>query len=204
MILLINNALVSLEDIAPEDITLEGTARALGRVNRFCGNFDSISVAQHAVIVESLVSKLGGTPRQRMAGLHHDDAEAIIGDIPGPVKSECPGFRRIEAIVQMAIMAKYEVYLDDPLVAKADDICGRSELWHNATKYNMELALEAAGVEMEKRCFISRGILEPWTANKAASRYMDKHHELQMLIDKDDEPLPEARNERDEKDVGLS
>ena len=70
----------------PATICLEDIAHALANTCRFgghCGVF--YSVAEHAVSVATkLVDQ--GYGALALAGLHHDDAEAYLGDIPRPLK----------------------------------------------------------------------------------------------------------------------
>jgi hypothetical protein len=44
------------------------------------------SVAEHAVLVSSKLRQIGAPLQMQMAGLHHDDAEFALRDIPRPVK----------------------------------------------------------------------------------------------------------------------
>ena len=88
-----NAGLVDLDKFTAEDVDTVQIARALSRINRFCGNFNSISVAQHAVLVAMAVKEMGGTEEQILAGLHHDDSEAFVGDIPSPGKEACERYQ---------------------------------------------------------------------------------------------------------------
>lgn len=70
----------------PSTICLEDIAHALAHTCRFGGHSSRFySVAEHAVRVsEKLVQQ--GYGNVALAGLHHDDAEAYLGDIPRPLK----------------------------------------------------------------------------------------------------------------------
>lgn len=74
---------VSLTDPRPEQIRIDDIARALSRLNRWCGHVGAraYSVAQHSYYVSRLV------PRefQRVA-LMHDAQEAYVGDVARPLK----------------------------------------------------------------------------------------------------------------------
>jgi hypothetical protein len=69
------------------DIVLEDIAHALSMLCRFGGHASSFySVAAHAVFVSRLVEERLGCRRFALHALHHDDAEAYLGDLPRPFK----------------------------------------------------------------------------------------------------------------------
>jgi uncharacterized protein len=71
----------------PEQITLEDIAHALANTCRFGGHCRRFySVAEHAVFVSRRMERRGIGDQGLLAGLHHDDAEAYLGDIPRPMK----------------------------------------------------------------------------------------------------------------------
>lgn len=68
----------------PSTLVIEDVAHALARINRYTGHSDDpISVAQHAVLVSTLVP-----PEAAAWGLLHDASEAYLGDWSTPVKAE--------------------------------------------------------------------------------------------------------------------
>jgi hypothetical protein len=77
-------------DVArPQDstITLTDIAWALSQTCRFGGHCSRYySVAEHSVFVSKRLERRGYSPLIQLAGLHHDDAEAYLGDIPTPIK----------------------------------------------------------------------------------------------------------------------
>lgn len=75
----------------PQDIRLGDVAAALSKICRFAAQATSFySVAQHAVLVASLVEG-EGHPHLALAALQHDSHEAYVGDLPTPLK------RRLDA-----------------------------------------------------------------------------------------------------------
>ena len=71
----------------PETIVLEDIAHALAMTCRYGGHsLRFYSVAEHAVFVSRRLEALGMSREMCLAGLHHDDAEAYLGDIPRPIK----------------------------------------------------------------------------------------------------------------------
>jgi len=74
-------------DPTPDMICLADIAKALSQVCRFGGHTRAFySVAQHSVIVSSLLRDADCDYATIRWGLMHDAAEAYIGDITGPLK----------------------------------------------------------------------------------------------------------------------
>lgn len=70
----------------PDQISLEDIASALSKICRFGAQTrEFLSVAQHAVMVQTLVVEAGRSDLA-LAALHHDSHEAYACDIPTPVK----------------------------------------------------------------------------------------------------------------------
>lgn len=70
-----------------DTITVRDIAHALANTCRFGGHCKSFhSVAEHAVFVSHRLERKGGTDTLCLLGLHHDDAEAYLSDIPRPLK----------------------------------------------------------------------------------------------------------------------
>ena len=70
-----------------DDVDLEDIAHALAMTCRFGGMVPRFySVAQHAVLVALMVMEASRRPDWALLALHHDSAEAYLGDIPRPIK----------------------------------------------------------------------------------------------------------------------
>ncbi len=66
---------------------VEDIAHALANTCRYGGHCkEYFSVAEHAVICAVYARKHGWSTVTQLACLHHDDAEAYLGDIPRPLK----------------------------------------------------------------------------------------------------------------------
>lgn len=71
----------------PKDINILDIAHALANVCRYGGHCQRFySVAEHAVFVSKRLERQREPRHVCYAGLHHDDSEAYLGDIPRPMK----------------------------------------------------------------------------------------------------------------------
>ena len=83
---------LNLLEPSPLDIEIEDIAHGLSRLARWNGQTTgdwAFTVAQHSVLVESLVQhfRKAAPPAWRLAALLHDAAEYVIGDLISPFKS---------------------------------------------------------------------------------------------------------------------
>ena len=70
-----------------DTIDLVDIAHALSQTCRYGGHCSEFySVAEHAVYVSIRLARQGYDAGVQLAGLHHDDSEAYLGDIPRPLK----------------------------------------------------------------------------------------------------------------------
>lgn len=126
---------VNLEDPLPETITLADIATHLSRVNRFGGAARPYPVAEHAVIVSHRLEDLGEPADVQLAGLHHDDAEAYLGDVVRPLKSALEGRYgeltwRMDQVIERALGLPHAWRLTVLRVKEADDWAQAIEAWH--------------------------------------------------------------------------
>ena len=83
---------LDLLDPSPLDIEIEDIAHGLSRLARWNGQTSgkwAFSVAQHCLLVEGITGRLDkhGDPAVSLAGLLHDAAEYVIGDLISPFKA---------------------------------------------------------------------------------------------------------------------
>ncbi len=93
-------------------------ARSLSNLCRFNGHLKSFySVAEHAVRVCKTLSDWGEGEHVQFLGLHHDDIESIIGDIPSPHKGlfsvDGEPIRVLEKNLEYAYLSTFDIYFSD-------------------------------------------------------------------------------------------
>jgi 5'-deoxynucleotidase YfbR-like HD superfamily hydrolase len=104
---------LDLLDPSPLDIEIEDIAHGLARVARWNGQTrgdHSFSVAQHSVLVESLVAQVwpDATTAELLGALLHDAPEYVIGDMISPFKNALGmDYRQFEARLESAIRLRF-------------------------------------------------------------------------------------------------
>lgn len=93
----------------PDQIDVNDVALALSRTCRYGGHTKRFySVAEHCCLMSDWVLKQPwGNPLLALTALHHDDAEAYIGDLPRPCKQNIPQFKAVETNIEAAIALKF-------------------------------------------------------------------------------------------------
>lgn len=169
---------VYLENPKPSDFDPVRTAHGLSHECRYGGNYGPYSVAQHAVLVAKVIGKLGGTSLQQLAGLHHDDTESVLGDLPSPVKSFCPDFRALEKRLEVAVNERYGVCVTDPLVKEADRILFCAEIRWLVPQEHWHLYMPYGDPGYRQEMQPSGEDFVFWSADKARKLYLTLHEEL--------------------------
>ncbi len=130
---------LDLIDPSPLDIEIEDIAHGLARVARWNGQTrgeHAFSVAQHSLIVETIVASAEPDPRWRLAALLHDGPEYVIGDMISPFKGVMGGnYKLVEKRLQTAIHLRYSLPADLPeRIAKKIKAADRLSAYHEATQ----------------------------------------------------------------------
>lgn len=96
----------------PRQITVEDLATNLSKECRYGGACRGFySVAEHAVLVASKLRKLGAPLSMQLAGLHHDDAEAVLKDVQRPAKLALQHFGDGEAYRELTRRLDFAVWM---------------------------------------------------------------------------------------------
>lgn len=137
---------VDLKDPKPETINLDDIAYALSQICRYNGHTKRFySVAEHAVMVSKRLERKGFSPHTQLSGLHHDDAEAYLGDVVRPLK-----------VLLGDLYTEMEDHMDE-VIAKALELPKVSEISRHVIKEADDWA-----IFVEARHFLpSKG--EGWT-----------------------------------------
>ena len=117
LILTANGDYFNLAEPEGEHFDISVIAQALSKINRFTGHTrEFYSVAQHCVLVARNLP-----PHLALQGLLHDATEAYLGDVSAPLKAMLPDYRAIEARVEAALLAHFDLPpVLDPLVKRMD------------------------------------------------------------------------------------
>lgn len=104
-------------DPASSEFNIEDIAQGLSHTCRYAGQCSGFySVAEHSLLVSDVARGY------EYSALMHDAAEAFIGDVTRPLKQLLPDFKRIEAVVEGAIFARFDVPTPMPRDVKEADL----------------------------------------------------------------------------------
>jgi hypothetical protein len=163
---------IDLLDPTPERALLlsrEDIAATLARLCRFGGRLradvDHYSVAQHCVWVSFAVPS-----EHALAGLLHDCSEALLGDVPTPLKRLLPEFRALEREWQSVLLPRFGLPSDLPqCVHNADFIALMTE--------RRDLLVPGQD-DWEVECPADAMPIIPWPAYRARVLFLRRWAEL--------------------------
>ena len=108
-----------------EEIEVEDVAHALSHKARFTGHTRKFySTAEHSVRVSLHLATTGASLMEQYVGLHHDDTDAYLPDVPTPLKvlPEFRWFKELEHHMQELCFEKFGCVVEDYSVIKNSDI----------------------------------------------------------------------------------
>lgn len=116
----------------PANVDMRDIVTALSRQARFNGHtIVPYMVAQHAVLVAQQIYLETRDPMRALCGLHHDDDEAYLGDLIGPIKKlpEFAYFRELCDRTLCAVATRLGLLYPFPdIVAEVDKrMCGTEQ-----------------------------------------------------------------------------
>ncbi len=130
---------VDVFDPNPDDIALPDIAAGLAHTCRFGGHCRQFySVAHHSLHVADELP--AGNARLRAIGLLHDAAEAYLGDIPRPLKTELASFQGLEDQLLSAVWTA--VGIDPPTDDEWDRVMDADD---RLLAYEANAVLEGGG-----------------------------------------------------------
>jgi len=174
----------------PEAVSLEDIAHSLSLQCRFCGHTrEFYSVAQHTLVVARLVrqaiergersngalTRIQRVQRQRQA-LHHDDAEAYIGDVIGPLRGLVPAHNRLEKAWGRAISARLELWAYSSSWLNRYDRLAAAVEAHALLNPVPDWAWER--INEEPTAFAELGPIEPLPPLEARMQWLAMHETL--------------------------
>jgi 5'-deoxynucleotidase YfbR-like HD superfamily hydrolase len=174
---------------SPLDIEVADIAHGLARVARWNGQTSGahiFSVAQHTLLVEAVMR--AKTPRVdhrlRLAALLHDAPEYVIGDMISPFKAVLGGdYKAVEKRLLAAIHVRFGLppVLADAVTRQIKD-ADRGAAYLEATELAGFAPTEARrlfGRDPGLPPAIRQDYLTPWTAAKAAKRFLARFKTMQ-------------------------
>ena len=179
---------LDLLDPSPLDIEIDDIAHGLSRVARWNGQTSgssAFSVAQHSLLVETLVGELrpGASPAERLGALLHDAPEYVIGDLITPFKAAVGlDYKALELRLMTAIRLRFGLTGAVPealakLIKKAD----RSAAYLEATQLAGFSITEGRRLFGQHKRFESM-TLTPWPAPKAKRLFLARYQKLSKRI----------------------
>lgn len=88
-------------------------SHALSNICRYNGQVDFYSVAEHALRVSHMLGSEGHDPLTQLLGLHHDDCEAYITDVPAPQKRLFRWVSNVSAVEVTVSFKTLETFMEE-------------------------------------------------------------------------------------------
>lgn len=180
---------LDLENPDPNVIGLEDIAHGLAYTCRYSGQCaEFYSIAQHAVMCSRYLEKHGQSIDVQLAGLHHDDAEAFLGDVVRPLKTLLqPQYGELSDRMDIAIAECFgnrwpADALKIPEVKTADNWALMVEAWRLLPSKGKNWGGQAHNwdVDMQTGGRLSEGLWRGYQEPKTAAISFIRHHHFLM------------------------
>lgn len=166
-----------------EEVELIDVAHALSNKARFTGHTRKLyTTCEHSLRVSMHLESQGASLMDQYIGLHHDDSDAYLPDVPTPIKylPEFAWFREIEKKVEAVCYEKFGCVVTDYSVIKNSDIILLlTEKRDLMPKRNGDWKHAYTQVAIPEPYFI-----EPLTPEEAEILYLDRHYRLLSELNK--------------------
>lgn len=171
---------LDMADPVPEAIDLEDIAHALGNLCRWNGHcLNYFSVAEHAVLVSKRLEQKGFSKIWQLAGLHHDDSEAFLCDIPKPLKPLLGDIYKelsdkLDEVICEGLGLPFDPdFFKNSYIKKADNWSLKIEAKHLLPSEGKRL-----GEDYDSRIVVPDYWLGGVTPRVASSQFLKRHREL--------------------------
>lgn len=164
---LLNGGFFDFVDMHESVYSIEEVAWNLSMLCRFNGSVKSLySVAQHAYLVSMIVPE-----EHALVGLHHDDSEAVLGDINSPAKALLPEYKALEQRVEQEMFKRLGLRFPMPSSVKLADLAMLAGEIRDMQPHTSDW-IGVVGIEPYPKKIV------PWSAKKARDMYLKRHYEL--------------------------
>ncbi len=181
---------LDLVDPSPLDIEIADIAHGLARVARWNGQTNGthiFSVAQHTLLVEIVLRHAlpRADQRLRLAALLHDTPEYVIGDMISPFKAVIGGsYKTVERRLLGAIHIRFGLPAALPgEFTQAIKAADRGAAYLEATRlagFSESEAKRLFGRDPMLPATTEQDYLTPWSAGKAAKRFLARFTTLRI------------------------
>lgn len=122
-VMLSSGSLFDYDRLNVQDVSIDDIAHALSNICRFGGHSRQFySVAEHSIRVADILAVNGADQATVYTGLMHDAVEALVGDMPAPLKQLLPDYRKLEKKLAAELAWRFGFSQIMPQAVKAADI----------------------------------------------------------------------------------
>jgi hypothetical protein len=164
-----------------EDINIWDVSHALGNKCRFTGHTRKFySTGEHSYRISKYLESIGASLMDQYVGLHHDDTDAYLPDVPTPLKvlPEFEFFKKVESHLQKLCYQRFDCIVNDySIVKRADIIALLTEKRDLMPQRNSDWNHKYTETAIPEPYYI-----EPWTPSFAKLMFQKRHFELRRKL----------------------